>query len=162
MTRQFTRKLYRGPDPLLRVDQMTTYGLYRPLQTHYRRASCEESGCPLWGTGFPITVPADGDQERLLRQAIAGRVDGVKRPGGVRHPHPEIPGHVRWDFPAGTPCLKRTRHRVPLERPAIAVQRGGDWRGATGERRTFAAESEWAESFAEHQDRLAHLIGGRP
>jgi len=145
------------PTPLLPVQGFKTYAVTKPPGTHTRPATCTEVDCKQWREGWSTPV-ATGADDSLLRRAAAGTVDGLRRRFTVRRD-----GLLVWfDFPAEQPCFKARTHRIDLQRPGLYVVRGGDWRGNTGLIRRHVNDVEWVEDFAEHQDRLAHTIGGRP
>jgi hypothetical protein len=146
------------PAPLLQVQQMQTYAVATPRHTHTRPATCAEVLCDAHVKGWTSKVPTGSADEALLLKAAAGEIDGYRR-----HYKLVRVGQISVViFPAGQTCLHVLRHRVSLERPAFFVVRGGDWRGSTGVIRRHFNGDQWVEDFAEHQDRLAHVLEGRP
>ncbi len=143
--------------PNVGAEHMKTYALAAPLATHTRAASCAEVDCPPHQHGWACTVIAGSDDETALLKAAAGAVDGHRR-HYVRQA--EAGGFVRFVFPSGQACLRVSTHRVPLERDAIYLVKGGDWRGnprRTPTRRHARAE-HWVEDFGEHQQGIADAV----
>lgn len=131
--------------PKMPVTAYRTYGFSRPVQTHWRRATCAEVGCPPYLHGWATTVLADSEDESVIRSS-GRKWTRIERLEGGFH---------RYMFGPGQQCFAAARHRVQLERPGLFVVRDGDWRGnPTGYRRLLTAD-QWVEDFGEHQERLA-------
>lgn len=146
------------PAPRLPVQARTTFGVYVPTATHTRPASCAEVGCAQHERGWTTTVLEGSADEALLRQTASGAVDRF----GRRRYYPPVRvelHYMRYVFPPGQPCFAASRHRVPLERPALHVIRGGDHRGVVGEPE-YMRGGEWVDRFATHQDHLSRAING--
>lgn len=135
-------------DPAGPVQAYKTYRITAPLQTHWRKATCAEVDCPHHLNGWATTVFAGSDDEALIRRA--GRHFTVEPAEG---------GMLRFLFPAGQACFRSSTHRLPLERPALCVVRGGDWRRHLGVIRDHGERADlWVEDFAENQDRIRTAI----
>lgn len=137
--------------PNLPVQAYRTYELSRPAATHWRKASCEESGCAAYVNGWRTAVDEAtdlGQQQATYIRARAGRSFRESR---------DDAGLTVFEFPAGQPCFRSDRHRVPLEREPVYAVRGGDWRATTGARRVLRAD-QWVDDFAANQDRLTNMI----
>jgi hypothetical protein len=135
--------------PVGPVGAYKTYGLTMPRQTHTRAATCAEVECAAYGGGWAVTVAAGSDDEALVRRAGRHFLPPESQPGGF----------LRFVFPAGQPCFRSDTHRVPLDRPALYVVRGGDWRGNTGVIRHHVSGADWVDDFREHQDKIITAIG---
>jgi hypothetical protein len=129
----------------------TTFGIVSPAATHWRAATCTEVGCAWEAHGFSITCDLRTDlgvkQARYIRDKAGRAYTHVFTEGGQV---------ITFSFPAGQSCF--VAHRLPLERPAVFVVRNGDHRGAgrlPAARRVFDRPDQWADTFAEHQDKLA-------
>lgn len=149
------------PPAILPVGAMKTYRIAQPATTHTRPASCAEVGCLDHQRGWTSRVPAGSELVDMILSLARGG-----GPGGHRYGFVEVesgtPGERAFLFAPGQPCFRADTHRVTLERPPLWIVRGGDWRGSTGLIRRHHNGAEWVEDFAEHQDRIAHRIGGRP
>lgn len=128
-----------------------TFGIHRPLRTHWRPATCAEVECDAHARGFQVRCDLRTvlglDQARYIRDK-AGR--------HFTHAFAEDGKVITFTFPAGQKCFKD--HRLPLARPALFVVRNGDHRGSgrrRPERRVFDRADQWADTFATHQDRLS-------
>jgi hypothetical protein len=130
--------------PALPVQAYKTFEVRRPLATHFRPGTCAEADCPAYERGWTTNV----DESTDLGQAQAHY---IRKESGRRfreESHPE--GMTAFVFEAGQKCF--AEHRVPLDRPALYVVRGGDWRG--NPLREFYQHSRpdfWVEDFALHQ-----------
>lgn len=136
------------PDVHLPVTSMQTYSIKSPTSTHARPATCAEINCAEWRNGWITVLPTGSDNDRLLRRACVGQVDGYRRHFTASHDG----GMTTFRFEAGQRCLSTTKHVVALDRPEIYVVRGGDWRGSTGLIRRHTRARDWVEDFALHQD----------
>lgn len=132
-----------------------TYRWVRPLATHFRAASCEESGCRAFVEGWRMVIddrcdPGMGQAYFIRRES--GRLFKEER---------QADGLVEFSFPAGQPCFQASKHRLPIEdRPGLFLLDGGDWRGnPLGVKRiNFSTPEAWRDDFGEHQERLADRI----
>jgi hypothetical protein len=134
--------------PALRTEQMQTYTIKSPRQTHTRPATCEEVNCKQWREGWVTTVPIGSPQHDLIKQILRGYApDGLKRSAkdvtSIGSPNAE------YFFDAGSPCFKASKHRKSLERPEFYLVRGGDWRGNTGLIRRHTKPEHWVEDMSE-------------
>ena len=140
------RPLYR-PDPVMPAASYKTYAILQPEETHFRPATCEEAKCGATVNGWKTQV----DESTELGQRQAHYIRKVS--GRLFYEEHNVEGLTDFLFPAGQQCF--AQHRVSLERPALFMVRGGDWRGnPRGERRQHASPDDWVDDFAEHQDRL--------
>jgi len=152
--------------PGLPAEQMKTYVALTPQATHFRPATCEEAGCPHHANGWKTVVdeatPLGSQQAAYIRSECLDDAR-INRPdwGGRRRYRETREGDLTvFTFEAGQECF--VQHRVPLEREAVFLVRGGDWRGnprGTPTRR-HARPEDWVEDFATHQQRLADRLGG--
>jgi hypothetical protein len=140
--------------PALAPAGYQTYRIQAPVQTHFRRATCEEYGCEAYERGFRVTVDErtelGAEQARYIRRN-SGRAFTESREGELGD------GLTVFDFSPGQTCFKAADHLVPLEREPVFTVHRGDWRGMRLLRRhngSTAAE-DWRDDFGEHQDRLA-------
>ena len=145
-----THHLTRLP-PALRPDQYKTWQVAAPLSTHWRPASCEESGCGAYLNGFLVRV----DLSTELGQAQA---DYIRRRSGREHTETS-PGV--FQFTPGQSCFREADHRVRVDRPDVFVVRDGDWRvpPQASNPRQLSPEN-WLDAFRTHQDRLATAANG--
>jgi hypothetical protein len=136
-----------GIEPLMGPEAYKSYVISQPLATHWRRATCEEIGCPDYQHGWKVRV--EGLPAELVHAA---------RTSGRRHSELNVADGETWlVFEAGQACFRATEHRAPIGRPPLFVVRDGDARGnprGTKARLHQRAES-WRDDFAEHQQTLA-------
>lgn len=132
-------------NPLLKVQDYTTYGFHNPTATHTRQATCAEVGCEQWKHGWRTRVPVDSDLGVYLASGTHGRRFQEVPTGTAER---------EFIFPAGQKCFRSTQHRVKLDRPPIYTVRGGDWR-ATTTRPKVVNGRDWVESFGENQQAIA-------
>jgi hypothetical protein len=125
-----------------------TYALSAPRATHTRPASCAEVECPAHLHGWAVTVAPGSADEGAIRGSGRHFLSPEIQPGGF----------VRYVFPAGQACFRSSAHRVPLDRPALYVVRGGDWRANTGVIRRHANGDDWVDDFRTHQDRITTVV----
>lgn len=138
--------------PAMPVQNYTTYGMSRPLATHWRPATCEEAGCAAYRHGWVTTVDLSTDLGQ--RQYHYVTHDRTRRFTEQR----VTATLVKLLFGPGQPCFRASEHRVPLERPARFIVAHGDWRGYLGTPRVHVRAEDWIEDFSEHLDRLATAI----
>jgi hypothetical protein len=130
----------------------TTYELSAPLQTHYRAGTCEEAGCLAFHKGWTSHI----DESTALGQAQAAY---IRRSSGRRFTEQRASdGTTEFVFEPGQRCFRSDEHRVPLEREPLYVVRHGDYRRSRIERQHRSAD-DWVDDFANHQNKLADLIG---
>lgn len=116
------RKLIRTP-----VEHQRTFQIDQPLESHFRRATCQEVECKAyafgWKMGFDLSDPDKRAAARAIRDK-SGRTFSVVLTGN----------NIVMTFPAGQRCFQT--HRVPLEREPFYIVRGGDFRGNPRRERT--------------------------
>jgi hypothetical protein len=133
--------------PLMGPESYKSYVLAQPIDTHWRRATCEEIGCDHFLNGWQVRV--EGLSEEQLQAA---------RNSGRRYQELPIAEGETWlSFAAGQPCFRASEHRAPLVRPPLYVVRDGDFRGnPRGTKARLHQKADfWVEDFAEHQQTLA-------
>lgn len=120
---------------------MKTYQLSAPIQTHYRRATCEEVGCLDHHNGWRVRVETLTDGDLYL----------AKNCGRHWREIAVAAGETWLVFEAGQPCFRAATHRVRLERETLYVVRGGDRRAYVGARRVHRRPEDWVDDFATNQ-----------
>jgi hypothetical protein len=140
--------------PLFPANNMTSYELHQPLETHYRRITCQEANCPKfhngWELGYDLTDPVKVEAANLIKKIanVRGLVFSYQVLGTV----------VTFTFQPGQQCLEA--HHEPLERDPFAIKRNGDWRGnPRREIYKHANLEDWVDDFQAHQDKTAHQLG---
>lgn len=135
-------------DPAMGPEAYKTYQIAAPISTHTRSGSCKEAGCLAYQHGWQTSV--DESSELGRRQAHY-----IRRQSGRAFKETNENGFTTFMFEAGQRCF--AEHRISLDRPALFIVKGGDWRGnPTGIRpRRHARPEDWVEDFAEHQQTLA-------
>lgn len=135
--------------PKMPVQAYKTYSLRSPRATHTRKATCAEVNCQHqregWVTRVDVGTELGARQANYIR-LHSGRHFSVAEAGTL----------VTFTFTAGQTCF--AEHRVPIDRPAFYVVRGGDWRANTGLIRRHLRGEDWVDDFATHQDKLATEI----
>lgn len=139
--------------PAMPVQAYTTYGMLRPLKTHWRRATCEEAGCAAYLKGWVTTV--DLSTELGRRQ-----YDLITRDRERRYSVQRVTATmVKFTYGPGMPCFARSAHQMVLEREPRFIVAHGDWRGYLDRPRVHKRAEEWVEDFSIHQDKLATVLG---
>lgn len=135
------------------VHAYKTYAISMPLATHWRPATCEETGCAAFLHGWVTTVDIATDLGR--KQHIYITHDKTRS-----YKQENLAGTlVKFTYAPGNKCFRYSEHKLPLGRPASFYVRGGDWRGNPGgERRVHVRAEDWVEDFSEHQDKLNEAL----
>lgn len=137
-------------EPVGQASDYKTYQVSAPKSSHFRKATCEEIGCPNYLKGWKIHLEA-------LSEALK---DAVKKSGKKYKLMPVSEGQTYLVFEPGQPCFDESKHVTRMEKPEIYVVRDGDWRG--NPRRTQARKHTraefWLEDFSEHQDKIKTQI----
>jgi hypothetical protein len=141
------------PECRMRPDEMKSYRIIAPYETHFRPATCEEVNCPryfgLWKVVCDVgTIIGLARAKYLAYQA--GRKFEIHREIGSNI--------VEFIFPPGQRCFEQ--HRVRIDRPEHFVVADGDWRGNPRgtQPRIHTRAADWVDDFANHQDRLITLL----
>ncbi len=144
--------IHRLP-PALPPQDMKTYSIASPVETHTRSARCEEVGCEAQAAGWQTLVNEStdlGSRQAHYIRTMSGRAHTEALEAGV----------TTFTFPAGEQCF--ADHRVSLDRPEFYLVRGGDWRGnPRSEARQHSGPDAWVNDFGEHQDALDRSINGK-
>lgn len=146
----FHRPLYR-PEPMLPVTAMQTHQALAPLETHWRKATCEEVDCLAWREGYGIPLKSLDDEDLgLIRQFVQTyKLECVKI---------EIAdGEFHLWFEAGQRCLRADTHRLRNDDPYIFLTRDGDHRGNPSGRDPVIFSG--ADAFADHLHTALEQIG---
>jgi hypothetical protein len=127
--------------PNLPAHAYRTFQMRAPLQTHFRPATCEETGCPQWTHGWRTVV----DLSTVLGQSQAAYI----------RTRSEVEPGV-FQFPAGQPCFRSDDHRTRNDRPELYVIRNGDHRvpDRVADPQVLSPDS-WVDAFRTHTERLA-------
>jgi hypothetical protein len=122
------------------------YRIVSPPSTHTVPATCEEVNCERQRTGFQVIVDPTTD----LGIGQANYIWTYASREFLTHNRPD--GMTIFQFPPGTRCF--AEHRRTLDRPATFMISTGrtSVRG-----HQVVSPTEWAERFAENQDRLKIL-----
>lgn len=140
--------------PNMGPESYKSYSMRAPLATHWRLGTCEEYECEGFLHGFATTVDTSTEL-------------GQKQYDFITHDKERSPVMQRvadtlfkFVFPPGTPCFKRSEHRVPIGRPPLLLVLGGDWRGNPRQIPTIKHSriEDWVDDFAIHQGNLAQAI----
>jgi hypothetical protein len=138
-------------EPLHPPTAYKTYGVARPLPSHFRPATCREVDCGAWLRGWQTIVDVSTDLG--ARQA-----NYIRMHSGRSYTCTEAGTLVTFTFPAGQRCFGA--HRLPLERPPLFTLVDGDWRGNPTGRApvVFGDARGFVDDFGEHQQRLADRV----
>jgi len=136
-------------EPNMPVGAYQTFQIASPIETHWRSATCEESGCEQYANGWRVRV------EGLRPEDL----HAIRTSGRRFRPVDVAEGETWLVFEPGQPCFKAATHKVPLGRPELFVVRDGDWRGnPTRQSYQHSSADAWVDHFATHQDKLAETI----
>lgn len=136
--------------PTAPVEQMRTHAIYAPLDTHWRRATCEEFGCLAFQHGWSLDTAG----------LTESQVETAKKSGRT---YTTVPGENGADvlvFGPGQPCFRASEHRIRIDRPELFIARNGDWRGnpdPPGTKPTvFSSADSWRDSLGTTLDRIRY------
>jgi hypothetical protein len=139
------------PAPKMDPQYYKTYAVVSPIGTHFRRATCEEVGCPHYTNGWRVRV--EGLPPELVHAA---------RTSGRKHIEQRVAEGETWlVFDAGQPCFRASDHRTRVsDRPPLYVVRDGDHRGNPRgtKARLHQNPENWVNDFAEHQQAIVDEI----
>lgn len=135
--------------PQGRVQDYKTYQIVSPLSTHWRPATCVETGCPDYLKGW-----------RIRLEGLPPEMAHAARTTGRKYAELDVTETEHWlVFEAGQPCFRAAEHKALLDKQEIFIARDGDFRGnPSGNVRRHTRPEDWQEDFAIHQDQLAQRI----
>jgi len=116
--------------------QVEHWALKAPIGSHFRPATCEEVNCDDYTHGWDTLIPPT-----LPGQQLVAMIREVYQPGQYTVTQDELGGTV-YRFAAGTPCLRRVRHRIRSERDYLYLA------GNHG----FVPSDEWADRLNDRLD----------
>lgn len=144
-------------DPILTPDRKWTFGLWTPLQTHWRIVDCataaEYGECDAYIDGYVLDIPPEFDHEGNVHAFREARLVFKEIPS-------QQPGfHAYW-FPPGQPCANSIRapHRIPNGREPILTRVTGDSRWIDRHTLIRMSEKSWTDCFGSNQDALADKV----
>lgn len=132
--------------PNLPSDQYNTYAIRRRPDTQIV-AACQQVGCAQWRYGWEMYI----DESTDLGKAQAHYIR--TQSGRTFREYRSEAGLTVFRFEPGQRCF--ANHLTIAEQ--FTVHRG-DFRGFKGTIRKHVNGSDWAEDFAEHQDKLSDRI----
>jgi hypothetical protein len=143
--------LRRAIMPKAGPEAYKSYSWRQPLETHFRRASCEETRCQQFVHGWVSVVD-------LATELGQHQHHFITHDRERQHTAEQAGTLVSFTFPPGTRPFDSPKHehRKPIGYDPIMLVTGGDFRG--NPRRTppvVMRPQDWVDDFATHQDRLA-------
>lgn len=134
--------------PSVGPQYMKTYAIVAPRETHTRPATCDEVNCGAHRGGWRSAI----DEATLLGQHQAYY---IRTTSGRKFVETREAGVTIFIFEAGQICF--AEHRVPLDRPAHFLVKGGDFRGNPIGLPAFHHKrpEDWVDDFANHQISIA-------
>lgn len=138
--------------PLRPPQAYKTFQVLAPRDTHFREVACEHVNCEAQAHGWKSVIDERTElgaaQAHYIRTASGRQFTEARSPEGL----------TVFDFVAGQQCF--AQHKERLDRAALYLVRGGDWRGNPRgiEARQHTRPEFWVEEFGEHQQRLADEI----
>ena len=140
------------PAPLADPRAYRTFTIAAPRQTHWRPATCAEVRCAAYLNGWVTCT--DESTQLGQRQADFIRHDRTRRHTETR----TAAGITEFTFEPGQQGYAPAHDHYARTRPDIFIARDGNFLGnPTGVRRVHANAADWADDFANHEDRLATL-----
>lgn len=120
------------------------FKIVRPLETHWRAATCREVDCPWFIEGWRTIVPTVGDKADYIRHR-SGRHFTEKQVEG---------GMSEFAFPAGQEAggFHEYQHRRPLDKQEFFTHEAG------GIRRLHVRPTDWTEHFNEETDKTRRAL----
>lgn len=141
-------------EPLLPAHQRKTYSISAPIQTHTRRATCDEVDCVKLANGWD-TILDESTTDGQFNAATIRALRGYQYTSEIN-----AAGLTVYHFGPGQQCFEGAsgRHRVPLDRPEFFVVRGGDHRG--NPRGDFVERSadNWLDDLYTHTGKIQDAI----
>lgn len=111
--RPLNRARPKGP-----TNAYTTFAVRSPLDTHFRKATCEEIDCPEYIQGWQLRKE-DLTPELLYTATHCGR----------KYQEIQIKeGETYLVFEPGQPCFRESTHIIPNGRPELFYAGSGDFR----------------------------------
>lgn len=142
----FAGRPLNRPVPKISVENMMTHAIFAPLGTHWRKATCEETGCLDYRNGWGLDITSAGPVAADAAKRSGRRYRSMRAENGDEH----------LIFEAGQPCFKASEHRVRVDRPELFVCRSGDWRGNPDGNvapLVFSGADAWKDSLGTALDR---------
>lgn len=139
--------------PLMPASAYSTYGMLRPLKTHFRPATCEEAGCKAYRSGWVTTVDLGTELGQRQYHYIS---HDKTRSFTVQRASLTL---VKVVYPPGNRCFRSASHKVSVGREPRFIVAHGDWRGYLERPRAHTRAEFWVEEFSEHADRLVTTLG---
>jgi hypothetical protein len=125
-----------------------TYQIRAPLETHWRVATCTETGCDAHEYGWRTVVDERTDigtgQAGYIRSASGRSYTEERTEAGL----------TTFTFGPGQTCFRE--HRIPLQRPATMRILTGPRPGIV-ERAAAYRPDDWVDHFATHLDRIDQI-----
>lgn len=141
----------RAITPKAGPEAYKSYSWRRPLDTHWRKVSCEEARCGAFLKGWVTTV----DTATALGQR---QYHYIANDNSRSHHEERIGGLVTFTFDPGQEFFAGSReheHRKPKGYDPITLVTGGDFRGnPRGTQTVIMRPQDWVDDFASHQERL--------
>lgn len=139
--------------PALPAHLMRTFHIINPIETHFRRGTCEEVGCEKYVKGWRVLILDEADPVWIMRMEymqnkLTPRCD--RRYREYRDEH----GTRVFEFEAGQEFFDSPshQHRVGADRPPLYIVRDGDWRADLGNRRVHTSPEFFIEDLHESVD----------
>lgn len=135
--------------------EMQTYRITSPIATHWKVASCEDSGCSAFFNGWRTVV----DETTTLGQQRAHYIrTGHRRYSESRNSE----GETEFLFVAGQVCFNTVEqdgriqngHFVPLDRPELYLV------ASNGSIRRHSGADAWVDDLCANQSALSKIING--
>lgn len=145
--------------PQMGAEAYKTYSIMAPASSHFRPATCAETDCPDYLSGWRVRV--EGLPPEMLHDAKTARFPLNGRSVPYRYAEVSIAAGETWlHFEAGQPCFRRREHRIRIDKPELFLVQGGDHRGnPRGTKTRMHQRPElWVEDFGEHQQNIADQI----
>jgi hypothetical protein len=144
----------RRVDPLMPAQFYKTYSVKAPLETHWRKATCEEVDCDGYRFGFVTTVDIGTD---LGQKQYDFLTHDKKRSYSMQNVGDRL---FKFVYAPGNICMNYADHRAPIGKPPLLLVVGGDWRGNPMHAPTIRHRTveNWTEDFSLHQGKLADNI----
>lgn len=121
---------------MTQFDLTRRYRINAPVETHFRRATCAEVGCPQYLMGWKLRYDTASEQDKHLL-THCGRSYRITDGGA-------------WiEFEAGQTCFAYLRHTTRIDKPENFLVRDG--RGPVIQ---HANADDWTEDLHEHTDKI--------
>ena len=121
-----------------------TFQIYSPIETHFRKATCEEIGCNEYLNGWALQIEQLSEEDYYLATHAGKRYRKANFGPGINF----------LMFESGQPCFDAASHKIKIERPEYFFNGRGDRRMFTRHGAQQMRANDWMDKLMTDVDRL--------